>query len=60
VSSFEPSKRAYEVEAGKEVSGGLFVACRDASEMFDDTEEPFDQIALAVENEIAGALDLVV
>ncbi|MGI8568659.1 MAG: hypothetical protein ACR2KT_06095 [Methylocella sp.] len=60
MSSFEPSERAYEGEVGEEVSGRLFVACRDASEMFDDIEEFFDQIARAGENEIASALDLAV
>ena len=48
------------MNSGEEISGRLFVACRDTSEMFDDIEEPFDQIALAVEGEIALARDLAV
>lgn len=47
MSSIEASERAYEVQSGEEVFGRLFVVCRDASEMFDNIEEPFDQIALS-------------
>ena len=45
-----------EMEAGEEVSCGFLVTCRDTSEMLDDVEEPFDEIAFAIEREIAIAL----
>ena len=43
------------MDACEEVSGGFFVACRYASELFDKLEETFHEIALSVEREIAMA-----
>ena len=48
------------MESGKEIARGLFVARRDGSEVFDDVEEPFDQVALGVKREVAVALCLAV
>lgn len=42
------------MEGGEEVGGGLEVACRDAAEVLEAVEEPFDAIALAVELAIYG------
>ena len=60
MSSFEPSERADEVEAGEEVAGGLLVARGDGSEMLDDVEEAFDEVALTIEGEVAIALAFAV
>lgn len=48
------------MDAGEEISGGFFVACRDASEMLEDVEKSFDQVALAIEGEITPASDLAI
>ena len=49
-----------EMQPGKEVSCGLFVAGRDGPKMLDDIEEPLDEIALAIECEVAVPFDLAV
>ena len=43
------------MQSCEEIARGLFVACGDATELFDELEESFDQIALAVKREIAIA-----
>ena len=48
------------MEARQVVSRGFFVACRDASELFDKLEETFYQIALSVEGEIAMAFGFAI
>lgn len=41
----------------EEISGGLLVARCDGSKMLDGIEETLDDVAFAVEREVAGALD---
>ena len=60
MSSFEPSQRAGEVNACEKVSGGFFVACCNASEVFDCVEEALDEIALGIECEVAVTFGLAV
>ena len=48
------------MQACEEISRGLFVADRDATELFDEIEKALDQIAFGVEREIAIAFDLAV
>ena len=48
------------MNSGEEVSRGLFVARRDAPEVFDGVEEALDEIAFGIEREIARALNLPV
>src|SRR5258708_38705516 len=48
------------MQAGEEVAGGLFVAGRDASELFDELKETLDEVAFGVEGEVAIASDLAV
>ena len=50
--------RADQMQSGKEVARGLFVACCDTSIMLDGIEESLDEIALGVECEVAGPFDL--
>ena len=45
------------MQACEKVSGGFFIARGDTPELLDEIEETLDQIALAVESEIAIALD---
>ena len=45
------------MQAGEEVAGGFFVAGGDGPEMLDDIEEALDEIALAIEREVAFAFD---
>ena len=45
------------MKAGQEISGGLLVARCDGSKMLDRIEETLDDVALAVEREVARALD---
>ena len=42
----------------EEISRGLLVACRDPPKMLDNAEEALDEIAFAIEREIAVAFDL--
>ena len=44
----------------EEVSGGLLVTCGYASKMLDYAEETLDEIAFAIEREIAVAFDLAI
>ena len=48
------------MKAGEEIARGLFVARRDASELFDELKETLDEVALGVERKIAIASDLAV
>jgi len=48
------------MQSGQKVSGGLFVAGRYASEVFDDIEKSFNEIALAIKREVAFTLDFVI
>ena len=48
------------MQPGKEVSGGLFVACRDTPIMLDCIEESLDEISLGIECEAAVPFDLAV
>ena len=48
------------MDASEETSGSFFVACCDAPEVFDCIEEALDEIALAIEREVARALNLAV
>jgi hypothetical protein len=48
------------VETGEEVPCGLLVSRGDTPEMLDCVEEPFDEVTLAVEREIAIAFDLAI
>ena len=41
------------MDSGEKISRGFFVARCDASELFEDVEETLDEIAFAVEREIA-------
>jgi hypothetical protein len=43
------------MEGRHEVSRGFFVACRDASKLFDILKETLDQVALCVESVVARA-----
>ena len=60
MSSFEPRESADEMDVGEKVSGGFFVACCNAPEVFDGVEETLDEIALGVEREVAVTLDLAI
>ena len=60
MSSFKPSDGADQVKSCEIVSCGLFVTGGDAAEVLDGVEEPLDEIALAIEREIAVAFDLAV
>jgi hypothetical protein len=60
VSSFEPSQGANELQSCEKIALGLFVARGDATELFDELEESFDQIALPVKREIAIAFVLAI
>jgi hypothetical protein len=42
----------------RKISGDLIVACGDGAEVLEQIEEPLDQIALAIEREVASPLDL--
>jgi hypothetical protein len=57
VSSFEQDDNADEVDGGEEVSRELIIARCNRSEVFECIEEPFDEIALAIEHKIAMPLD---
>ena len=58
MSSFEPGERANQLQTCREIAPSFLVACGDASGVFDELEESFDQIALAVKREIAIAFVL--
>ena len=44
------------MEGGEEIPRGFVVTCGNGAEMFDSVEETFDEMALAIECEIAAAL----
>ena len=48
------------MQAGEEIAGGFFVACCDASELFDELKETLDEVAFGVEGEVAIASDFAV
>ena len=48
------------MEAREEVSGGFFVARRDAAKLLDILEETLDQVAFRIEGVVAVAFDLAV
>jgi hypothetical protein len=48
------------MHAGKEISGELVVSCCDCAEVLEGVEEPLDEVAFAVEHEIACAWSLAV
>lgn len=48
------------MKTGEEIAGGFLVARCDTSELLDILKEPFDQIALPIEGEIALTLDFAV
>ena len=60
MSSFEPHERASQVQSGQEITGGFFIAGSNGPEVFDNVEETFDEIGLAIEREVAWALDLAI
>lgn len=60
MSSIEPTEYGDQVDAGKEVSGKLFIARGDAPELFEFVEEPLDQVAFGVERKVAAAGRLAV
>ena len=51
---------AQQLQSCEEIAGGLFVAGGYTSELFDELEESFDQIAFGVEGEIAIAFDFAI
>ena len=57
MSSVEEDDSADEVNGGEEISGEFVISGCDGSEVFEYVEEPFDQIALTIEREIARPLD---
>ena len=60
MSSFKPSQRADQVQAGEVIARGLLVSRCDASKMLDGVEEALDEIAPGVKREVAIAFDLSV
>lgn len=48
------------MQSGEEVSCGFLVAGGDGSELLDDIEESFDEIALTVECEVAVTFDVTI
>ena len=48
------------MDACEEVSGGLFVAGCDGAKVLDDVEETFQEVALAIECEVALARRLAI
>jgi len=56
----DPESDGCQCDGGEEVSGELVVAGSDAAKVFDFVEEAFDEVALAVEGRIDGALNFAV
>jgi hypothetical protein len=48
------------VNAGEEISGEFVVACGDGAKVLEFVEEALDEIALAVEREVASPRDLAI
>lgn len=60
MSSFKPNDSANQMQSCEKVSRGFLVSGSDASKMLDDAEETLDEIAFAIEREIAIAFDLAI
>src|SRR4249920_4192912 len=60
MSSVEQDHDAGELDPAEEISGELVVACGDGAEMCEFVEEALDEIALAIEREVATARRLPV
>jgi hypothetical protein len=60
VSSVEQDHSAGELDAGEEISGEFVVACGDRTKVLEFVEEALDEVALAIEREIATARRLAV
>src|SRR5262249_9910527 len=60
LSSYEPGQSADEVEAGEDVSGGLFVAGCDGANVRDEVEATFDEVARSRERDVALARRLAI
>jgi len=60
VSSVEENDSRDQLNRGEKVSGQFVVAGRDGAKVFDFIEKALDEVALAVEREIAISLDLAV
>ena len=54
MSSVEQDDSRSELNSGQEYFGELVVACRDGSKMLEFIEEALDEVAFAVEREIAA------
>ena len=54
----EQNSNGCESDGGEEVSGELVVSRGDAPEVFEFVEEPFDEVALAIDLDIDRSLDL--
>ena len=52
MSSVEPAEYANHLDCGEECIGELVVACGYCAEVFDYVEEPFDEIAFAIQGEV--------
>ena len=48
------------MNAGEEISGEFVVACGDGAKVLEFVEEALDEIALAVEREVASPRDLAI
>ena len=48
------------MQAGEEIARSFFISGRDASELFDELKEAFDEVAFGVEGEVAIAGDFAV
>ena len=57
MSSVEPEYGGDELDCGEESAGELVVAGCDSAEVFEIAEEALDEVTLAIEGEIGGALD---
>ena len=55
---FDENSYGCESDSGKEVSCEFVVTCGDTSEVFEFVEEPFDEVALAIDLGIDRSLDL--
>lgn len=56
----DPESGCGQSDGGEEVSGELVVACGDGAEVLELVEEAFDEVALAIERGVDGALNLAV
>src|SRR6202023_1195846 len=60
MSSVEQYCNSGELHSGKEISGEFVVACGDSAEVLELIEEALDEVAFAIEREVACPLDLTV